>query len=77
MKKIRYGQISLISHFFYFWSDLDSNTDVSTMSDKIRLNVDIINIKFKYSDADAVWKKFYFTPGLLNPLNFKTGRFTL
>ena len=27
---------------------------MSTMSDKIRLNVDIINIRFKYSDTDMV-----------------------
>jgi hypothetical protein len=27
---------------------------MSTMSDKIRLNVDIINIRFKYSDTDMI-----------------------
>ena len=27
---------------------------VSTMSDRIRLDIDIINIRFEYSDADAV-----------------------
>ena len=27
---------------------------VSTMSDKIRLNIDIINIRFKYSDTDTI-----------------------
>ena len=27
---------------------------MSTMSDKIRLDVDIMNIRFKYSDTDMV-----------------------
>ena len=40
---IRIDVIDII-FVFIFWSDSDSNTNMSSMSDKIRLDVNIINI---------------------------------
>jgi len=44
---------------YYIFFHISSRTRiriqiVSTMSDKIRLNIDIINIRFKYSDTDTI-----------------------
>ena len=57
-KRIGYGQIRLILHlFFYFYSDSNTNTDrisYSATSNRIRMDVDIVSMRFEYLNMDMV-----------------------
>jgi hypothetical protein len=52
---MRQGWILLILYLFlYFCQDSNLNIDSVAISDRIGLDIDIINIRFEYSNTDTI-----------------------